>query len=240
MSKKPMVLALAAVTAAMLALPAVTFAGNWHLEPPGGTTGPNMTITGGAWTISTVGNTLSIKGTTVLGSATYNAGSTTTGTISAESAGIKGGIKFTGVTSLGFPCASPGQPAGTVLTTPLAFHLEKIDTETPGFLITPNGGGLEPKHFTTFTCAGISLTLRGNGLFGHVTNKCSEETEKGVAVFQTTGVAGQQKYKQVTTTGTTFDLEASSDGGTTWATAAVETTANLALATKSKVNCTLP
>jgi hypothetical protein len=240
MRNKFMVLALAAVSAAMFALPAAASAGSWHLEEEGTGAGPAITITGGASTLSTVGSFLTAKGTGLSGKATFNAGSTTTGTISATSNGIAGGLLFTGVTSFGFPCHSVGQVvnSGNVLTTPLAFHLEKIDTETPGILITPNGGGAEPKHFATFTCVGITETVRGNGVLGDITNKCSESTEKGTADFQTTGVSGQQKYKQVTTTGETFDLEANKEGGA-FGTAAMEITATLT-SKKSKINCTLP
>jgi hypothetical protein len=238
MSKKLMMLALAAVSAAMFALPAVASAGNWHLETAGKTTGPELAITAGAGILSTKGNFLTVKNTGMSGTAKFNENSTTTGTIDQVSAGVTGGLKFTGVTSLGFPCTSAGQPAGTVLTTPLAFHLEKIETETPGLLITPNGGGAEPKHFATFTCAGIKNVVRGNGIFGDVTNKCSEETEKGTAVFQTTGENGNQKYKQVTTTGEIYDLEASTGEGA-FGTAAMEITATMT-GVKSKVNCTLP
>jgi hypothetical protein len=241
MSKKLMMLALAAVSAAMFALPAVASAGNWHLEKAtGGATGPELAVTGGASTLSTSGNFLTVKGTGMSGTAKFNENSTTTGVITAESNGVKGGLKFTGVTSLGFPCNSTGQVvnSGIVLTTPLAFHLEKIETETPGLLVTPNGGGAEPNHFASFSCAGIPSVVRGNGVFGDVTNKCSEETEKGTAVFQTTGVNGVQKYKQVTTTGTSYSLEASTNGGA-FGPAAMEITTTMT-GVKSKVNCTLP
>src|SRR4051794_19954612 len=120
MSKKLMMLALAAVSAAMFALPAAASAGSWHLEKTaGGATGPELAITGGASTLTTLENFLTVKSTGMTGTAIFNENSTTTGT-------IPGGLKFTGVTSLGFPCTSEGQAAGTVLTTPLAFHLEKI------------------------------------------------------------------------------------------------------------------
>lgn len=230
------------VSLAMFALPAAAaFAGTWHLEPVGGgATGPNFAITIGAWAFSTAGGTYTLKGTSISGSATFDKESTTTGTIDQVSAGVTGGLKFTGVTSLGFPCTSPGQTVpGTVLTTPLTFHLEKIDTETPGILLKPNGGGVEPNHFANLSCGGLPSILRGNGLFGDVTNKCGEETEKGTAVFQTNGESGQQKYKQVTTTGTSYDLEAGTNVGATWTTAALEMPATLTFA-KSKLNCTLP
>jgi hypothetical protein len=88
-------------------------------------------------------------------------------------------------------------------------------------------------------CVGITVTVRGKGFLGDITNKCSEESETGTADFQTTGVSGQQKYKQVTTTGETFDLEAQRhpEGSVT---AAMEAAPTLALNAKSKVNCTLP
>jgi hypothetical protein len=238
MNKKLMTLALAAVIVAIFALPAVASAGNWHLEPTDGSrTGPTITITATSSTLSTTSG-LTIKSTGLSGTGTFNAESTTTGVITSESAGIKGGLKFTGVASLGFPCTSAGQAAGTVLTAPLTFHLEKIDTETPGLLIYP--GGAEGSTFATFTCAGITTIVRGNGILGDVTDKCSEEKEKGTVDFQTNGTNGHQKYKQVTTNGTVYDLEASQNGGSTWSTAAIEATASLTLSKKSKVNCTLP
>jgi hypothetical protein len=237
MSKKVMMLALTAVSAAIFALPAEASAGSWHLEKSaGGPTGPVLAITGGAPIFTTAGGFITIKGTAVSGNAVFTTGSTTTGTITAESAGVKGGLKFTGVTSNLTLCNSPGQPAGTVLTTPLAFHLEKIETETPGILITPAGS--PATHFADFAC-GSTTIAKGNGILGDVTNKCSEETERGTTVFQTTGVNGQQKYKQVTTTGTIFDLETTNQSGGAIGTWAIEMTLSLT-GVKSKVNCTLP
>jgi hypothetical protein len=237
MSKKLMMLALAAVSAAMFALPAAAFAGNWHLEPEDGSkTGPTITISGTNSTLAAT-NGLVVRGTGISGIGTFNAESTTTGTITTESAGIKGGLKFTGVTSLGFPCTSAGQAAGTVLTTPLTFHLEKIDTETPGILIKANNA---ENHFATFVCAGITTIVRGNGILGDVTDKCSEEKEKGTVDFQNNGTAGHQKYTQVTTTGIIYDLESSQNGGSTWSTSSMDTIGNLTLSKKSKINCTLP
>jgi hypothetical protein len=239
MIKKLMMLALAAVSAAMFAFPALTSASSWHLEKSaGGATGPELVITGGATTLTIAGGFFTIQATGVSGAARFNSESTTTGILTTESAGVKGGLRFVGFTVFGVPCTSAGQPAGTVLTTPLAFHLDKIDTETPGILFTSNGGGAEPKHFASLTCGSTSIVLRGNGLFGDITDKCSEETEKSTALFQTTGASGQQKYKQVTTTGTNFDLEASLNGGA-FGTAALEFTASV-VAVKSKINCTLP
>jgi hypothetical protein len=225
MSKKLTMLGLAALGAAMLALPAAASAGNWHLEPSDGSlTGPNITIAGGAPTFSLSNGTI-FKGTAITGTATFDTSSTTTGSIPA-------GLKFTGVTFSSFPCNSSGQPSGTVVTTPLTFHLEKIDTETPGLLLTGNAG-----HVMTFTCAGITFVVNGNGILGDVTNKCNEEIEKGTLDFQATS-SGQQKYKQVTTTGTIFDWTFTSGSGSN--TMAMESTLSLTLSKKSKVNCTLP
>jgi hypothetical protein len=228
MSKRLMMLALAAVSAAMFALPAAASAGNWHLEPTNGsTTGPTITISAGKTTLSTTSG-LSILGEGVDGTATFNASSTTTGVISA-------GLTFTNVKELGVKCEQTGQVAGTVVSTPLTFHLEKIDTETPGILIKPNNA---EHHFATFKCLGVTIKVTGNGILGDVTNACSSEIESGTAVWQTNGTAGNQKYQQVTTTGEKWDLSA--DVGSETPTAAMEATGTLKLSTKSKINCTLP
>jgi hypothetical protein len=199
MKKRTIMFALAAVSAALFALPAVASAGEWKIDPANGVFPLNYTIAGGSTTL-TAGQTVTCSSST--GSGKYT--TATTGELT---------LTFHNCKTLGiFNCTSAGQPAGTIKTTALTTHnvkLEPSPSTVTGVLITPNAG-----HFASFTCAGgiASVVVNGNGIIGEVTSPACN-TASTTAVLDFTTSAGVQKWMQITTAGTKFDLSASLNGG---------------------------
>jgi hypothetical protein len=101
MSKKMIVLALAAVSAALFAMPAVASAQSWHLDT---TTTFSVSGAGGTLT-STAGLTITCAGTS--GSGTFS--TTTEGTVSLLFSGCKEAFSL--------PCTTAGQASGAVKLT---------------------------------------------------------------------------------------------------------------------------
>lgn len=205
MSKKLMMLAAGALTVlAFAALPSMASAGVWECDDvtTGGAcetfTGTNTTTT----TLSQDGSSTTVTCTSNEVHGAYT--STTTGTLQ---------ILFHGCTS-GLECHSPGQPNGTITTEVLTVHNVLLEAGTPGVLLTPGSNG----RFATFTCAGfITVHVEGNGLLGDLTRECNEVVGAGESSnldFETVA-AGTQKWTQVTTTGTHYDLSALTTPSTT-------------------------
>ncbi len=223
-SKKRTALAIAAVGVAMLVLPAVASAGTWHLEKVGGGTPGTFTGTGGASELVTTSN-LTLKSVTTTIHGEFE--TTTTGTIT---------VTFHGMTGLfGIHCQTAGQPTGTVVTTKLTFHLVNLEPspnpKKPGILITPNH---TTGNFAHFECGGIAQTLAGNGVLGElVSPACGAKTTALEFKFQRSAIlgAGHQKWTQITTTGTFYDLTL---GGST---ASLDDSFKL-ITPESLVNCT--
>jgi hypothetical protein len=111
------------------------------------------------------------------------------------------------ISGFNFKCSSAGQPPGTVTTNSMVTHLVYLDQSrtTPGILLT--GMNL------TFTCPVYgSTTITGN-MLGHIEDpQCNLFTSQHSISFAASS-DGQQKYTQVTTTGTVFDLTANDDSG---------------------------
>lgn len=223
MKKKTMLLALAAVSAAMLALPAMASALEpLHLNPtPKGA----KEIHGGVGVLSTTGGT-TITCNTVGGSATFNAGGTT-GTME---------LTFTGdcrESIFNTTCRSTGQVNGTITTTELPFDLVTLNgTEEgvtpPGVLVTPNASGA----FAHVICAGglVTFTVDGNGVIGTIEQKCDETSERADIDFNATK-HGQQEHKTVKGTETEYDL--TKDGET----AAQDATGTVTFKENIKLEC---
>jgi hypothetical protein len=185
--KKLVLLALAAVSAVMLVVPALASAGEWEMDPAGW-----------AFNITSVGNTVlktnnneTVTCTSSTGSGAYNAGSKTTGTIQLLFHGCKESI-------FGTSCSSEGQASGTIATTAgLTFtnvYLKPVKT-TPG--VTIRGIGAE-EHFATFTCAGGSVKIKVTGtILGDSENGCNSAAEEQKIVFESIE-HGVQRYTRVT------------------------------------------
>jgi hypothetical protein len=199
MNKKMMLLAVAAVSAAMLAVPAFASAQSAHLSLNPGA----FTLKGGVSNLSRVAGGGS-TGQETTGSGNFE--NTTTGTIKLTFHKVNAGI-------LG-NCASTAEGhsfaagAGTVTTTTLPFHLITLPTESPAILITPSATG----HFASYTCQLGTVVVggAGKGVIGTITSpKCGEASTTAVAKF--TGTNGVQAHTNYT--GTKYTLESSVNGG---------------------------
>ena len=194
MSKKIMLLALAAVSAAVFALPSMAVAAEEDV-PLHLTTKPTAvnTIAGGVATLQSTGG-LKVVCQEVSGTASWE--STTTGK-------IKLAFKKDCTENLfGTECTS-------IETTELQFHLLTLTGSLPGVLITPNG-----THFATFTCTGgfVKVVVTGNGILGKITAPaCGGEASKATMKFEQAG--GVQSQKTVVGTATSYHLNSSTNGG---------------------------
>jgi len=191
MTKKIILLALAAASVAAFAMPAAATAITpLHIVP----------TPVGAKTIDGVGHA-SLKGTfgTITctgssGSATFESG--TTGTFNQ---------KFTGCEGPTGKCTTAGQPEKTIVTTSLPFHLATVIHEHnaaggnfAGILVTPN---TETGVFAHFACPLFpNVTVTGNGLVGTITKpECGKEGTEGTISF-TSKSAGVQTHTTLTGT----------------------------------------
>jgi hypothetical protein len=187
MSKKMMLLAISVVSAAFFVMPAVASATSAHISSAAGTftIAPN-----GATELETTGGEKVTCTGGVKGSGTFE--NTTTGNLN---------LTFHGCSSSGFSCNSTGQPAGTIATTALPFHLITIAAGSPGVLITPAAGN----HFASFNCFIVPKTVNGNGVIGTITSpKCGTASTTAALSFEQ-GATGLQKH--TTHTGVNYHLE---------------------------------
>ena len=226
MSKKTMLLALAACSALLLAVPALASASEWHISKTG-----TFSISGGASNLTTASG-LVTECTSVSGSGEYT--TTTTGTLQ---------LIFHGCTGSGTNCTSTGQPTGTIKTNVLPFHNVEIPTGKPGILITPSSITGVPTTgqgpYATYTCASglIKVEVFGNGVLGTVTSPgCGGEDTKATLSFKKSANGVQEHLSY---TNTTYDLFAKVNGGS-HVTAAMEGhgTAAFTDGAKRKVECT--
>ncbi|HVD39626.1 MAG TPA: hypothetical protein VNC16_01295 [Solirubrobacterales bacterium] len=205
MNKKLMLLAAAALSAlAFAAVPTVASAGEYeaHCEKAGVVQATcNATISGGIAELSDT-NGLRIHCKTVGGTASFTT-TTSTGTAS---------LQFKECTDavFGLECNNQGTGTKQINTNAMVSHLVNIEPSpgtTPGVLMT----GVN----VTFTCAfGIRKTVTGN-VIGHLEEPatvCNKAVTSLKLNFEKIA-NGQQQFKQVTTTGTIFDLISSADPG---------------------------
>jgi hypothetical protein len=185
------------VSAAMFALPAMASAGTWSLDPAGT-----------AFTASSVGNTVlttnnneTVTCTSSTGTGSYNAGSTTDGTVT---------FKFHNCSSSGFACTTAGQPSGTIVTTLATFKNVYLEPgpKTPGLTLKGKDAN---EHFASFSCAFgfVNVVVTGT-LLGEVEEPakvCNVPTKKIPLAFVSIK-HGFQKWTQVTTAGLVEDLTA--------------------------------
>jgi hypothetical protein len=201
-----MLLVITGISAAVLALPALASAGEWEIDSENGAL-PTFTSTGGitAMTSYGFGSFFPIECTKSTSSGKYTSRTTAVVTVT-----------FTGCLEGGFPCTTSGQSSETIKTTELVAHNIMIESTsqvlggTPGLLITPNSG-----HFATFDCGSFHFVIAGNGIIGYISApRCGAAFQKvGGVVFRRVS-EGIQHYKQVTTTGTLFDLSTTDSIGT--------------------------
>jgi hypothetical protein len=233
MKHKMILLALAAVSAVMFALPAVASAGEWEITKP-----ENFTAKAGVTTLTQDPISAGESVSEVTCTASNTTGKYTTKTTAEEVT-----ITFTGCTAPSpfggtVNCTSAGQAAGTIKTTDLTAHNIMIDP-TPnaiaGVLITPAAG-----HFATFNCGGIfEVKVNGNGVIGEVEKKCGESITTSGLNFESSAT-GTQKYMQITTTGTKFDLSSTTTifgGGATTRTSSQDGTGTITFPNAQTMTC---
>jgi hypothetical protein len=200
MKQTLMLLAATAVAAlAFTAIPAVALAGEFTADCEVGATCA-ATLTGGQAAVSTsAGETISCSSFT--GTANFTSGSSTS-TIALLAHGCRETVTF-----FRFACNSAGQPSGTIRMNELVGHNVYLESDhsITGILITNVN--------TTFECAGFSKkTVTGNILGATPNPQCGVFKSSASGTLEATA-HGSQKYTQVTTAGTVFDLIISSHEG---------------------------
>jgi hypothetical protein len=193
MSKKVMLLAIAAVAAlAFAAMPALASANTPEVDPSSGTFPLAFTGTSGVGTLNSSVATVTCKKDKNTGTFTNR----TSGTLEVTCEECTG--------PLGVACTTSGQASGVITTNTSVFDLVylKAGGTTPGVVDTPPTGGT----FAEFSCSALAkLKVTGNGLLGHVDSPACGATSSAFAVdFEATGTA--QKYTQVEEAGTVFSL----------------------------------
>jgi hypothetical protein len=222
MSKKLMLLAAGALTAlAFAALPAVASAAEFPLHCE--TVTCTSTISGGHAELRTAGSAVGITCTTSTGTASQP-NNTTTGSVQLTFHGCKD-------TAFGGACTSAGQLSGTIKTNSMVSHMIYIEHNkgTPGVLLT--GANV------TITCLfNIKKTVTGN-VIGHWDAPNCGVTQSSHAVTFTAVTPGNQKFMQITTTGTKYDLISSDHAGGAYETASQAGKGVLTHATKTALTC---
>lgn len=214
MSKKFMLLALAVISAAFFALPAIASATENHIE---GATGKTFSGTSGEGELVAAGEP-TIKSKKMKASGEFT--SETTGLVNLEfeesTANILG---------VNLSCKTAGAAAGVIKTSSV-FHLITIEVKTetttdfkPGILVTP--------PFPTIICgSGASerkIQVTGKGVIGTITSPACNASSATMAVsFEIVG--GKQEHMLYT--GGTYDLEVTTESGSD-VTAALKNTTNL-------------
>ena len=222
MSKKIMLLALAVVSAALFALPAMASAAENHIE---GATGKAFTGTGEGGNLSAEGEpVITCTKTTASGSFT----SETTGNVNLVFEGCD--TNFIGAI---LSCRSSTEAAG-IIKVSQQFHLITIGTSgKPGILLTP--------PFPTLICgSGFSerkLQITGNGVIGTVTSPACGGSSASMSVsFKATN--GNQEHKLFT--GVNYDLTVDTEPNASGPTAGITGDAKMTFTdgTSRKLVCT--
>jgi hypothetical protein len=214
MSKKIMVLALAVASATFFSLPAMASAQEIHFEP-----GEGFTASGGGGEFRISGEP-TITCTNTAGSGKFDAGSTTTGSMTGDTTGC-----HTSVFGITASCKSEGAATGTIATSG-TFHLITVSSGVPGVLGTGSP--------TKVICAGIStITVRGNGIATITAPKCGESSK----VLTLSGTATVSTQNHLSYTGVTYDTVAKTPEGENRTAAGVGTETNTQ-ANAGKLNCT--
>jgi hypothetical protein len=210
MSKKMMLLALAAVSAVMFVLPAAASA-NWGVTPGNA----EFTGSGPEGSLSASGEpTITCKGPNT-GSGKYD-GSGTTGHIHLHFTICSTTVIFR------FPCSTTATPKDETITVTGTFHNITIATPVPirGILVTP-----EP---TVIKCESVGNAITVNGaVIGEVTSPtgaCPLNTKTIGLKFGVTGSPATQVHKTIVGSATEYDLTATTAGGSA-VTAALNATA---------------
>jgi hypothetical protein len=229
MKSRTVLLALSVVTVALLALPAVASAGEWEISTAGELFTVQSTANTGL-TSNEKGGRVNVNCKSTTGTGVYAVGSrTTVERVTLTYTDCTGPFGF-------WACTTAGQPIGTITTTELSGHNIMIDGTSPGpakmgILLTPNG-----THFASFVCAGLKSELTGNGLIAEVEQPCNTAGKVLALQYESNGATGTEKYMQITTTGTKFDLDVK-EGTNPVVTASLDSTDKMSFPTEQKITC---
>jgi hypothetical protein len=181
----------AAIIVALLVGPNTASAAGWHLDPEPAGLPLKFVVSGNR--VLWKGGSGPIECTSVVGSGQYE--TETTGRIQ---------LAFKGCVILGgLSCSTLGQPSGTITTTEMTFHNVYVEPNkmTPAILVTPNEG-----HFASYACGG-AVVLSGSGLIGDLASPpCGQAGKTATALFEASA-PGTQRFMQVETAGSAFDLQ---------------------------------
>jgi len=217
MSKKIMLLALAAVSAAVFALPAAASATEAHID---GVT--SFTGTFGLSTLTAKEEpTITCEGPNHV-TGKFDTGSTTTGTIELDFTACHTKDPIFGAT---IKCRTSGSPLDNTIKSSGAFHVITTNNK-PGILVTPVA--------TSVVCAGISTVKVAGNIIGTITSPaCEVESKSLVTSFKAAGAVQEDKSY----TGTNYNLTSQTGEGAIKE-AGLEATATLESATAGKITCT--
>lgn len=229
--RKLLLLALAVVSAAMFALPAVASAGAWEVDSPVGFP-IKGNVTGGPAEIRAEGEP-TMTTTAVNGTVSYT--NSKEGVIELTYTGV---TLFFGISK----CNSPGQPAGTV-----KIAAAKIDNRyvtegkvTPGLLVTPPGTVGNTQFFTTVSCEGAAhpIEFTGPGIFGDLEEPVCSKEAKGLKVnFTATGNTQTFRHETGDKLKPTFNLFAKTETTSTEVEGSIVETMTLTFPNALKVTC---
>ncbi len=216
MSKKMMLLALAVVSSAFFALPAVASAQEIHLEPGNGET---FTLSGLGGEVRAEGEpTFSCTGTG--GSGSFDVGSSTTGSVTLDFTGCQANFGFL------VPCHSSGAPVNNTIASGGTFHLITISFGVRGMLLTTQE--------TVIECGGINIMAVTGSLIGTITSpKCGKSSSSVGLSFTATGTT--QNHLEYT--GVKYDLQSRTGTNAETTMARVENT-TLTTTNAQTLNCT--
>ena len=194
MSKKIMLLALTAVSAAMFALPAVASAGSPQIDVTGTNFPVNITGHGAAGSLSAEGEpTITCETTDITGSLT----SSTAGNLEFDFTGCH--IVVLGLT---IKCRSAGSALDNTITTKGTFTSAYLtdDKTKPGIAVTP--------ETTTVQCGTARIKVTGTVLGTILKPECAPgDNEDASWTFSFTKTAGGvQTHRHTTGTGATHTL----------------------------------
>lgn len=226
MKHKMMLLALAAFSAALFALPSVASAGEWTMDCPSGKATCSFSTSGGHAELRAV-NEPTITCTSSTGSGSVSSGGKT-GTFAMTFKGCTATLFFT------VSCKTTGAESGEIKVASSVSHNVYLEPEktTPGLLVTPAP--------TEIVCGGFSnITVTGNGLLGDLTAACNAEAETFTVDFAADSKNPEtQDWEEVTTNPETlYDLHATTAGGEP-RTAVMVASGQLKFSGKAKVTCT--
>jgi hypothetical protein len=209
MSKKTMLVSLAAVSAAMFALPATASAQEIHW----------ITLGGSSFLTLTTESEPNITCESSHSTTTSSSGGTT-GSIEIDATGC-----HTTVFGITVKCHTTGSPADNTLTAKGTFHLTTVGS-APAMLITT-----EPM---VAICAGISnMTFQGNVIGTLISPACGEPSDTLATTFSATG----STQNDLEYTGAKYDLTGTTSGGIA-KTAGLTTTVTIEHTRVGKLECT--